>query len=167
MRVAKAACVLSLLGACSTSTGPDLSGEPAGGVASRITYELQAVAGGQPRLTVLTFDSLSARWDDVTCEGGSQLGRCERTLTRSGVAGAAEQATVWQVATSAEFRALRPTYGFPNGAVPPDGSAATLTVVANGRRWQVSYDTRAPLPAALPRLECLLRVVRGDLIVCA
>lgn len=167
MRVAKAVVALIMLGACSTSTGPDLSGEPAVGVASRITYEHHQVAGGQPQLTVLTVDSASARWDEVTCVGGSQLGRCQQTRTRAGNAGPADQAALWQFATSAAFRALRATYGFPDGMVPPDGSSATLTVVANGRRWQVSYDTRAPLPAALARLDCRLRVVRGDLILCA
>jgi hypothetical protein len=157
----------SLATACRSSTGPALTGEPAGDAAASITYDVLQVAGGRPRVTVVTIDSATARWEEVACDGVERLSGCASPMRRSGSVPPSLMSDVWSTTASAEFRALGPTYGFSGGIVPPDVHSVRLTVVANGRRWRVDYDARAPLPGVLGRLDCRVQVARGSLISCA
>jgi hypothetical protein len=153
--------------ACRTTTSSDPTGEPAPGVAASIVHETVIAAGGRVSATVVTFDSLAATFEERHCPIGENVATCPGMQRRTGSLDRVAFAELWRIFASAEFRSLRPFYGFTGGIVPPDANGVTVTVVANGRRWRVSRDARAPSPAILSRIDCRLQVARGMLISCA
>lgn len=159
--------VVAVVVACRSSTGVEMAGEPAGGVAAHVILETLQVAGGRPQVTRTTFDSLAGSYEELACPVGDTIATCPGVARRTGIVAGPTMEGVWRDLASSQFRQLRASYTFAGGIVPPDVNSVTLTVVTNQRRWRVSYDARMTLPSILARIDCRLRAAAGALISCA
>lgn len=158
--------VALLAWSCRTTTAVELTGEPAPGVASSITVTSRQVAGGNETSSAVVFDSASGTYEEFLCDGGGAPS-CPNVRRRGGSTDRVALDAAFQLTNTVSFRTLRPSYGFSGNIIPPDMNSMTITVVANGRRWSVSRDMRAPYPEILGRLDCRLQVARGALIICS
>lgn len=159
--------VLLTAAACKSATGTAADiGVSAPGARASITYELLQVAGGTPRATLVVFDSAAMSFEERICIGGADATNCSAPQQRSGPAGTPYLKDAFALATSNDARGLKEQYDI-EGVRPPDVFQYTVTVVANERRYRVTWDGRGKVPAILPRLVCRLDLARGLLIVCA
>ena len=136
------------------------------GVAARVVWTEAGATGGTPYKTETHIDSASGRYTIRSC--GVAWTPCPNLqLVRESTVLPKDLREVFAAPTRPRFRALNANYANPSGIVPPDGGGATIEIVRNGTRRTISWVFNAPVPAALSEFQCLLRVVRGDLLVCA
>lgn len=135
------------------------------GEAARIVWTESAAAGGTPYQTETHIDSASGRYTIRSC-GVARTPCPTLQLVRESTVLPKDLREVFAATTRSGFRALNANYANPSGIVPPDGGGATIEIVRNGTRRTISWVSNAPLPAALTEFQCLLRVARGDLVLC-
>lgn len=161
------AVVSVLLTACQITTAAVGPSEPAPGARASITLEQMQVAGGNPWLSVLTFDSATLSYESRTCNTAFDIARCPNLVSTSGRSIPGPLTEVFQRVNSSEGRSVRATYTFDGDVRPPDMAQVSVTVVSNGRRWRVQWDPRARHPSILGQIACRLEQARGALILCA
>ncbi|MBC7897339.1 MAG: hypothetical protein H7066_18120 [Cytophagaceae bacterium] len=138
------------------------------GAAARIEITTTSVAGGHAMILTERVDSARATIEASTCTQSVVGGSCDpgnipllRTVTQ------AQLDAIFGVVTSAEFRAVRPSYRRAGSIIPPDLMQVRLDVTVGERSRTITWERDAVIPSVLNDLRCLVTTAAGSLILCA
>lgn len=138
------------------------------GAAARIEITTTSVAGGHAMVLTERVDSAQATIASSACARSVVGGSCDpgstplvRTVTQ------AQLDALFGVVTSAEFRAVRPSYQRAGTITPPDLMHVRLDVTVGERSRSITWERDAAIPSVLSKLRCLVTTAAGSLIVCA
>ena len=157
--------LVALTTACADDAG--ITGVFAPGASGLIVLTHVQSAGGHLYHETITVDSVTARFEVVTCTSSIAQSACGDQLRRQGDVSPAYIGQLFGLAQTRDFLNLRETYDREGDVVPPDGGYTQLNVIVAERSRTVRWASDAELPPVLVRFRCWLEAARGSLIACA
>jgi hypothetical protein len=133
---------------------------------ARVVLSHTTATGSQVTNVTTTVDSVSARYETVTCVAAG-TSACPTTARQDGEVNEAALGQLFALAQTEAFRALGNEYKDTGDDVPPDGGWMVLTVRAGTTEKTVRWEANYLIPPALARIICWIDVARGSLAQCA